>query len=387
MRTHYLLDNARRRAGDAVRRFMAQREQADRQRRRRLALAAGVLLLGGGAAWALWRMAFAPPAVPAPVAQASVPAHQQSGPLANPWGPGTPVVGERGAEGAAAASTAAAASSAPVERAVAARPEALLATPAGREALRVALARLRGTARAADFVQPALQATDPAALAVAWMAERQCRQVAQWRLMAEWQARALNPGMRIDPAAPASVPGMSAQLRGLVQRCADMPVDNRIEEALVSAGFASTSELTEPTRRPLDLARAVAVGDAVLLATVLDASTAEEVGAWVAARVPQRGPAEQPPDVLKSAFWLASCRAGEGAAAAGGNTPRSGAGAVSGAQRAACGADHPAVWQACMQQGLCDARDLHDMLLRTLSTEDWHASERLARQLVPLMGR
>ena len=371
MRTQYLLDDVRRRAGGALRRLLAHQEHAKRERYRRAAFAIGVLALLAGTTWAVWRVAFAPPEVQAPAAQASVPEHQLSGPLANPWGPGTPVMAERGAEAPAAAASSAPAATDPAM----ARGEPKLDSPAARDAMRAALAQFRTSPRAAEFVNKAMQGGDPAQLAVAWMAERQCRQVAQWRQMFEWRTRAMQPGARNDPLASLPATGVSPQLRTLVTRCVDMPNANLLEAALASAGFATSPELTEPTRRPLDLARAVALGDATMLATVLDTSTAEETSAWVAARTAQRGagPPETDIEVLRAALWLASCRAGSGGGGAGN-------------KRADC-ADHPAVWQGCTQQGLCDARDLHDLLLRTMSTQEWHASERLAQMLAPLMGR
>jgi hypothetical protein len=381
MRTQYLLDDVRRRTGEAVRRVLARQAHDRRARRRRRALMAGVL--AGAAAgtwglWAAWQWAFAPAPVAGRVAEAHVPEHQRSGPLANPWGAGTPVLGERGPEGAAsgAMSAAATAGAASAAQQAPTRPDATLASPAAQAAVRAALTQLRGSARAADFVRQAMESRDPPALAAAWMAERHCRHVAQWRLTLEWRMRAQNPGARPDPNAPLPAAGVHPQLRTLHARCGDMPEDSAVDSALAAAGFGATGDLPEPTRRPLDLARAVSVGDPVLLATVIDAASAEEVNTYLARHTRAAAAADTPADVLKAALWLASCRAG---AAAGG------AGAARGGHPAC--AEHPALWLACTQQGLCDARDLHDLLLRTMPADLWHTSERLAAELVPLMGK
>jgi hypothetical protein len=90
--------------------------------------------------------------------------------------------------------------------------------------------------------------------------------------------------------------------------------------------------------------------------------------------VPGNGlPAESLYEVRRAALWLASCR------------DRADARATA-AQRQAC-QEHPAVWQACMQRGLCDIRDLNDLLLRTLPADQWQAAERLAQVLAPKLGR
>jgi hypothetical protein len=389
MRTLYLMDDVRRRAGEAVRRILAAEHTARQVRRRRawlgLALAAGV----AGAGWVLWRAGSAPPQERAPAAQASVPAHQQSGPLANPWGSGAPVLGEapsRAAAAVGASGVSAVASGAGRDGASGAAPKAdvSLAGDAAREAVRAAVGQWRVSARAADFVAKAMQSGEPAQLAVAWMAERQCRQVAQWRLMFEWRARAVKPGARADTTSVVPVSGVHPQLRSLLGRCVDMPEDSAFDAALAAAGFAATSDLPESTRRPLDLARAAALGDPTLLASVVDASTAEDLLEWVVARTSRRGASapETSIEVAKAALWLASCRA----AAGGGGAAAAAQGAAPTAKSASCH-DHPALWQACTQQGLCDARDLHDLILRTMPADQWHASQRLAQWLAPEIGR
>ncbi|MBL8341395.1 MAG: hypothetical protein JNL30_07985 [Rubrivivax sp.] len=389
MPTQYLLDDVRRRTGDALRRWLAGQEQDRRRRRRRLAVVGASLAGGAVGLWAVWHLGLAPAPGPERAAQAPVPDHQRAGPLANPWGAGTPVVGERGSEVAAAASAvmaapaaaaASAAAEATAEAARAAGPVAglaALAAPGAREAVGASLSQLRGSARAADFAKQALAGRDAARLTAAWMAERECRQVAQWRLMFEWRTRATQPGVRVDPAAAVPTSGVHPLLRALLARCADMPDDAAVEAALAAAGFPATPDLAESTRRPLDVARAAALGDPLLLATVIDASGAEELEAYVAQRLPQRTPPASP-EVLKAALWLASCRTAAAAGAAGASAAPS--------RGAPTCAEHPALWQACTQSGLCDARDLHDLLLRTMPADQFHATERLAQALAPSMG-
>lgn len=142
-----------------------------------------------------------------------------------------------------------------------------------------------------------------------------------------------------------------------------------------AAGSPATSgETTEMTRRPLDLALAISVGDPLLLAEVLEATPAERVTAqlqsWGA------DTRDLSPEVQGAALWWASCLAPE--------ARRSGA--TSGALQPAC-REHPALWQGCAYQGLCDMRDLRDLLLRSLPVDALNASERLARWLAPRLGR
>ncbi|MBL8326249.1 MAG: hypothetical protein JNJ89_14955 [Rubrivivax sp.] len=383
MRTQYLLDDVRRRSGDALRRWLVSEELGRRQRWQRLAVAAVSLAVVALSSWVVWRHVLAPAPGPERAAESPVPEHQRSGPLANPWGSGAPVVGERGSDAAvasaafAASAAATAAAQAAADAARAAGPVAVLAGPGAREATGAALSQLRGSARAADFARQALAGRDAAPLVAAWMAERECRQVAQWRQMFEWRTRATQPGVRADPAAAVPIAGVHPLLRTLLARCADMPDDAAVEAALAAAGFPATPDLAESTRRPLDVARAAALGDPLLLATVIDASSPEELQAYVAQSLPQRAPlAPASLEVVKAALWLASCRA----AGAGGP----GAGAASSRSAPAC-AEHPALWQACTQAGLCDARDLHDLLLRTMPADQFHATERLAQALVPAL--
>ena len=390
MRTTYLLDRVRRRRAGALGASDAAGAEANlTMRRRRWGLAAAVLL-GAGlvvAGWALWSP-LGRTTAPAPAAAASVPAHQWSGPMANPYGNGPAVVAERGVEAPASAAgagvpvqtanaTSATSAAGASTGASAASAGANFTTPAARQAVAAALARWRAGPRGGEFVTQALQSGEPAALLVAWMASRQCQEVAQWRLVTEWRYRATTPGARAEAVAPPPLPaGTSASLRSLAARCVDMPDQNQVDTALAGAGFAATN-LPEPTRRPLDLSAAASLGDPGVLAAVVDATPLEDLIAWVTSR--NRGPSAAPTqpslEVLRGAFWLASCQ-GSGA----------GSGGSSAATRPNC-QDHPAVWQACTQQGLCDGRDLHDVLLRTLPADVWHASDRLARELAPLLGR
>ncbi|MBI5720336.1 MAG: hypothetical protein HZC37_21890 [Burkholderiales bacterium] len=370
MRTQYSLDDVRRRAGGALHRLLAKQAQAERGRRKRAALVAGALVVAAGAGWGSWRvwhLAFAPAAVPA-AAAASAPAHQQSGPLANPWGSGKPVTAAPADDAAASAPVPAAAASGPTgTRGPGTPPDGapagVGALPPARDALRQALAQLRAGGNAAERVNAALQSGDPAALAIAWMTERHCRQVTHWRQIHEWRQRAApNQPARSGPA-----PTM---------KCDAMPEAGQIEAALQAAGFpADVDSASELTRRPLDLALAVSVGDPLLLAEVLEASDGERVAqqlqAWGA------DPRDlQTPEIQRAAIWLASC------------LPLDAAGRpANSAQLQAPCREHPALWQACMHQGLCDVRDLRDLLLRTMPADALGATERLARWLAPRMGR
>ena len=339
----------------------------------RFAATLALLLLGALAAiWAV-RALLVPAAEPVP-AVAPVPEHQRSGPMANPWGSGVPVTSTRAEDTAAAASAAelvSAAASASVSSfasaaGAGASARAASAAPPSSEALRQALARLRAGPRAGEFVSTALQGGDKAAMVAAWMVERQCRQATQWRQITEWRARA----GAVRPAAAAASPAFAD-----AAQCQPMPDAGAIEAALEAAGFPTTTEqTTEMTRRPLDLALAVAVGDPLLLAEVLEATPPERVAlqlqAWGAdAR-------DLSPEAQRAALWWASCMAPQARAA----------GATSGALLPAC-REHPALWQACAFQGLCDVRDLRDMLLRSLPADALSASERLARWLAPRIGR
>lgn len=370
MRTQYSLDDVRRRAGGALRRLLAQQEEAERGRRRRLALVAGLVALaagGGWGAWLVWHAAFAPATVAAPAAQASAPAHQQSGPLANPWGSGKPVTMAQTDEAASAPSPAAGASgpsgASGASGAPAGTRPGVAALPPTRDSLRQMLAQLRASGNAAERADAALQSGDPAALAIAWMAERHCRQVTHWQQIHQWRQRAApNQAARGGPA-----PTM---------QCESMPEAGEIEAALVAAGFpAGVDSATELTRRPVDLALAVSVGDPLLLAEVLEASDGERIAqqllAWGADRRDLLTP-----EVQRAAIWLASCMPLDAAGRPGNSA----------ALQVQC-REHPALWQACMHQGLCDVRDLRDLLLRTMPAEALGATERLARWLAPRMGR
>lgn len=363
MRKHFVIDPARRRAqpleGGAG--LSDDTAPSGRQRRTLFVLAALVVLIAG--ALVAWRFWLAPPAAPVvSAASAAIPAHQRTGPLANPWGNEAPVTAPRADEPAAASATAAA--SAAITGAAAASggvdvPAVRGGVPPSRDAVRQALARLRGASGAA-FVHAALKDRDAAALVAAWMAERQCRQATQWRMVMEWRRRGTQ-----DRAA--AVPGPNA---ASVARCEAMPEPGLLEEALAAAGFPAVVDLaTEATRRPIDFALAVAVGDPLLLADVLEASDADRVGqqlrAWGA-----DGRDLLSPEVQRAAVWLASC-----------TTP-----SASTTLLAAC-REHPALWQACLNEGLCDLRDLRDLTLRTMSATEAGAVERLARWLAPRMGR
>jgi len=316
-----------------------------------------------------WRAWFAAPAASAP-SMAPVPEHQRTGPLANPWGNAPPASASR-AEELAAAAAASAAAAAPAASSAPASSASL--APPTREAVRAALARLRAGATTGAFVESALKGREPAALVAAWMAERQCRQWLHWRQMMEWRARAV-PGRDGPGGGPGgAAPGASAMA---LPPCEGLPEPGLVDEALAAAGFAVAAEgPAELTRRPVDFAFAVAVGDPPLLAEVLEASegdrVAQELQAW-GADARDLGA----PEVVRAAAWLASC------------TPLDATGRASNAAtlRPAC-RDHPALWQACLHHGLCDARDLRDLYLRTMQADTLGTIERLARWLAPRMGR
>lgn len=344
---------------------------------------AALALLGLIAAWAVWRTWFAPDDPAAAAASAPVPEHQRSGQLANPWGnaPAVPASPADEAAAAARAEAAAAAASAAASSALAtsnatARPF----VPPAREAVVQSLAKLRGGGDglvagrdALAFVQAALQGGDTAALVATWMIERQCRQLMHWRRMDEWRQRA-NAGR---PVAGASA-GRGASLAPL---CEQMPDARQVDEALAAAGFtlaaAGAGQGTGPelTRRPIDLAQAVAVGDPLLLAEVIDATDIETARQLLRAWGADARDLESP-DVLRGALWLASC------------TPVDAAGrpAHTSALKRAC-AEHPALAQACQHHGLCEVRDLRDLLLKSLPPADLAVAERLARGVVGRMGR
>jgi len=333
---------------------------------RRWAWTLGALLLAAALAMS-WRAWFAAPATSAP-STAPVPEHQRTGPLANPWGNAPPANASRAEELAAAAAASAAAASAASAASSAPAPSASLAPPT-REAVRAALARLRAGATTGAFVGSALKSREPAALVAAWMAERQCRQWLHGQQMMEWRARA-GPG-RGGPGGAA--PGASAMA---LPPCEVLPESGLVDEALAAAGFVVAAEgPAELTRRPADFAFAVAVGDPALLAEVLDASDGERVAqqlqAWGADARDLAAP-----EVVRAAAWLASC------------TPLDATGRASTAATLlpAC-RDHPVLWQACLHHGLCDARDLRDLYLRTMQADTLGTIERLARWLAPRIGR
>lgn len=348
---------------------MVARALRNRGARWRLGLFAGVaaLLL----AWAAWRLLATPqPAVREP--QASVPEHQRSGPLANPWGTGPAVVGGERAVEPGASSTLASASAA----ASAARPRdptAWLAAPAALDAVRAALAQLRASPGAAEFVQRALQGLEPAALVAAWMIERQCRQAVQWRQIVQWRER-IAPGR---PAARSADSGSGSGSTVSETRCREMPEASAIDSALSTAGFVpAADQAPELTRRPIALAMAMQIGDPVLTAEVLQATDSSGLPPQLQA-MPGIDPRDlTDPQVARAAVWLASC------------APRDAAGraiANSTGLHEAC-RDHPALRDACLQQGLCDLRDLRDLLLRTLTAQELGACERVARALVAATG-
>jgi hypothetical protein len=217
------------------------------------------------------------------------------------------------------------------------------------------------------FVQASLQGGDAAALVATWMAERQCRHFMHWRRIEQWRQRA-----NAQPAA-AGARGAGAALLPL---CEAMPEPTAVEEALAAAGFpAYTGGGPELTRRPIDLAQAVAVGDPLLLAEVLEATDGEVVLQLLRAYGADARDLVLP-EVARAALWLASCTPQDT------NGRPSGAGAL---QRAC--AEHPALSQACLDQGLCDARDLRDLLLRSMQPGELATAERLGRGLVGRMGR
>ncbi|MFO1287662.1 MAG: hypothetical protein U1F49_14710 [Rubrivivax sp.] len=337
-----------------------------------LMLAAAAVVAAAVAAWLTWRALAEPDAAPAdPLA--GVPAHQRSGPLANPWGAGPAVLGsERAAEPPAAAP-------APAPRRE--HPASALSAPGASDAVRAALAQLRAQPHAAPYVRRALADGEGVALVVAWMAERQCRQAAQWRQISHWRQRAA-------PAVAGGGVGVAGQATagsgpGEAQ-CRDMPETDAVEEALKNAGFAAAAEPghLELTRRPIELTLALEVGDPLLVAEVLEA-TAPDVAKQQLLAAPWKLDARdlQDPDVVRAAVWLASCapqRAGASASA--------GAGTGTGTQQHPACRDHPALWQACMHQGLCDARDLRDLVVRSMPAEAAGTVERLARSLLGRMN-
>lgn len=346
--------------------------QAPRQRRGLKALAAlGAGALITAAAWLVWQAAAEREALPADPRN-SVPAHQREGPLANPWGAGPAVLGsERAAEPAAPATPPGAA---PGRGATA----ATLAAPGAREALRAALAQLRAQAQAGEFVRRSLANDDAASLVAAWVAERHCRQAAQWRQVAEWRQRAGAPAERRGADAGGQAAGGGSSL-GQAQ-CQDMPEAEAVEEALKTAGFAAPAEAgpLEPTRRPLDLTLALEVGDPLLVAEVLGASAPHEVVQQLQA-APWKLDARDLIDVqvVRAAVWLASCapqRLGSGGAAG------------AGAQLNPACRDHPGLRQACLHEGLCDLRDLHDLVVRSMPAAAAGVAERLARTLSQRAG-
>ncbi|MBL8290150.1 MAG: hypothetical protein JNL85_19340, partial [Rubrivivax sp.] len=334
-------------------------------RRRRigvpLALAAAAVAAALGAGWLAWRALAEPQPLPADPS-AGVPEHQRSGPLANPWGSGPAVLGsERAAEppAAAVAATAARAGAAPAREHTA----SALAAPGAREALRAALAQLRAQGLAAEFVRRALADGDAAALVAAWMAERQCRQAAQWRLISQWRQRAAAGG-GIGPGAGVPATGGSAFSEA---QCRGMPEPEAVEGALKAAGFTAPAEAghLELTRRPIELTLALDAGDPLLVAEVLEATAPDAVRQQLQAAPWKLDPRDlQDPDIVRAAVWLASCA-----------PLRAGA-----PLQAAC-RDHPAFWQACMHQGLCDARDLRDLIVRSMPAGAAGTVELLARSL------
>lgn len=366
MRKQYVLDVVRRRgrvqgAGDAA--DGGPRAAGGGRRGLVLALLAGAGVLAAGLAWHTW----IEPAATAPSeAAAPVPEHQRSGPLANPWGNAAPVTSTPADDAAAAAAQAAAAAGASA-------PSPFV--PPAPAAVRQALARLRGGGEglaagrdAPAFMKAALQGGDGAALVAAWMAERQCRHLMHWRRIDEWRRRA-------NPQAPAAAarPGPEA---GAVAVCEAMPDTAAVEEALAAAGFPPIAGGgPELTRRPIDLAQAVAVGDALLLAEVMEATEGEAAQQLLRAWGADARDLESP-EVMRAALWLASC------------TPLDVNGRPGGAAalKRAC-AEHPALSQACLNHGMCDARDLRDLLLRMLQPGELATAERLGRGVVSRMGR
>jgi len=372
VRKRYVLDSLRRQAQARADARALAGEEAGSARRRRAVLvlvALGVM----AAAFAGWRAWFMTPEATVAAPGAPVPEHQRTGPLANPWGNEAPVNATRAEEAAAAASAAAAtaaAAAAAASAAAGAEASAGGGAPPARDAVRQALARLRGGGPAAEVVNAALKGGDGAALVAVWMAERQCRQLMHWRQISEWRSRG-SP----NPGGAAAGPGPGPMTASLAL-CESMPESGPIEAALAAAGFpASVDNATELTRRPVDFAFAVAVGDPLLLADVLEASDSDRVGQQLRAWGADARDLVNP-EVQRAAVWLASC------------TPLDAPGRPGGpaAVLAAC-KEHPAVWQACLHQGLCDVRDLRDLLLRSLSATEMGAVERIARTLAPRMGR
>jgi hypothetical protein len=374
VRKHFVIDPARRRAraldGEAGPAEGAAQAAAGARRRALVLLAALVAVSAG--AFAVWRFWLAPPVAPVAAPAAVVPEHQRSGPLANPWGNEAPVTASRAEETAAAASAATPAATAAIAASGPGAGPVGRGVPPSRDAVREALARLRSAGKPAEFLTAALQGGDAAALVAAWMAERQCRQTAQWRQVMEWRRRGSQ-----ERAPPGPAPSAAS-----LARCVSMPEPELLEAALAAAGFPTVVDIaTEPTRRPIDFALAVAVGDPLLLAEVLEASDVDRVGqqlrAWGADARDLLSP-----EVQRAAVWLASCTPPAPPAAP--DAPGRAGNAA--AQQAAC-REHPALWQACLNDGLCDVRDLRDLMLRTMSATEAGAVERLARALAPRMGR
>jgi hypothetical protein len=342
-------------------------------RRRPKATAAVLLVAALGLGALTWKLFFAAPPEAVVLAPPTVPEHQRVGPLANPYGGGPAETGPDRA--AAAPTTASSPAVADAQGSAAGRRAAppSLDTPAAREALRAALAQWRSATRSAEYLAVAVQAREPAALVVAWMADRQCRDLAQWRQMLQWLKRAAET---LPPGNAPAMPAVSPALRQAMERCEAMPEDETLDGALADAGFAGNAAPNESIRRPIELAQAAAFGDATLLAAVLEAAPPQDLVTWIAARptvaqlAPQAGQATLP--VLRGAMWLAACLNADAAGVA--------------LRRAAC-QDHPALWHACMREGLCDVRDINDLLMRTLAADEVHAAGRLARAIAPLLGR
>ncbi|MCW5634021.1 MAG: hypothetical protein KIT17_11870 [Rubrivivax sp.] len=316
---------------------------------------------------ALWLLLAPRGEAPAPEV-AQVPDFQRSGPLANPWGHGVPV---QGADAPAAAS-AAGASAAAGAAVASSSPAAARAAPT-RESLRDTLAALRDAGTAAAFVTTAIERGEPSALAVAWMVERHCRQRLHWQQIAQWRQRAGQATAAIGARGSGAA---NAAATEALSRCDALPDAAALDAALEAAGFPATDDnVVEMTRRPVDLTLALAVGDPLLMAEVVDASSAERIGARLQAW--GADPRDLQPDTQRAALWLATCY------------PRDARGQplVNAAGLQPACRDHPALWHACMHQGLCDARDLRDMLLRTLPPAALAASERLARELAARVAR
>jgi hypothetical protein len=386
MRKTYVLDAAKRRARALM--HGADGEEGAATRRRRLIAIGALLLLVAALAFWGWRTFSASREPVAPAPGPVVPEHQRSGPLANPWGGGAPSTGAEDAAAAAAAASAAArgaqagGTQAGVNGANGVNgqggPNAARAAgpiPPSREALREALAKLRaGGNNAVEYVAAALQSGDGAALVAAWMVERQCRLATHWRQVSEWRSR-VDATRQATPAAAMAARGPlggAGNYLPAFAACQPMPDVAGLEEALERAGYPPSNEqMIELTRRPIDLALAVSVGDPLLIAEVIDATPGhlitQRLQAWgVDARDLES------PEVVRAALWIASCTPAGGAASSG--------------MLPAC-REHPALLQACIQNGLCDARDLRDLFLRSMPADAMGASERLGRTLAARMGK